>query len=74
MMNVNLHKFEITNLWSLGQGGYSLTLGDGKGASVVLYFDSLVAVRDFSRLISLMTEREDEKNWSTFDRPTLITD
>lgn len=74
MMNVNLHKFEVTNLWSLNNGSYSLTLTDDRGASVVLYFESLHAVRDFSRLVSLMTEREDEKNWSTFDRPTLITD
>ena len=63
MMNVNLHKFEITNLWSLNNGSYSLTLTDDRGAQVVLYFDSLVAVRDFSRLISLMTEREGERLW-----------
>ena len=63
MMNVNLHKFEITNLWSLNNGSYSLTLTDDRGAQVVLYFESLLAVRDFSRLISAMTLAEGKNLW-----------
>ena len=74
MLNVNLHDFEIINLWSLSNGTYSLVLADKDGASVSLYFDSLYGMRTFTRALNKCIEIEADKNWSRFERPTLITD
>lgn len=63
MISVNMHNCEVTSLYRLTGGTYSLTLKDESGSHVTMYFDSLVAVRDFSRLISLMTAQEGETLW-----------
>lgn len=63
MISVNMHNCEISNLYRLYGGVYSLTLTDESGSHAILYFNSLTAVRDFARLISLMTAQEGEKLW-----------
>ena len=63
MIYVNIHNCEVSGIYRLYSGAYSLTLRDEHGSNATLYFDSLLAVRDFSRLISLMTAQEGETLW-----------
>ena len=63
MISVNMHNGVVSSLYRLYGGVYSLTLRDESGSHVTLYFDSLVAVRDFSRAISAMTAQEGETLW-----------
>ena len=63
MISVNIHNCEVNDLYRLNGGTYSLTLRDESGSHAILYFNSLTAVRDFSRLISLMTAQEGETLW-----------
>ena len=60
---VNVHDLSVT-----------LTLKDSSGSTVDIFFDDLIAVRDFSRDIRQLALTEADKQWTEFDRPNLITD
>ena len=52
----------------------TLRLKDSEGNSITLFFNDAMDVRQFSRDIRHATMEAVNKEWDTFDRPTLITD
>lgn len=72
-MFVSLFNVEVQSV-DVNDVSTNLRLNDSEGNTITLFFDEPMDVREFSRDIRHATIEAVNKEWDTFDRPTLITD
>ena len=52
----------------------TLTIKDGRGNKVDIFFDDAIGIQEFSRDIRQTVLTETDKSWAEFNKPKLVTD
>ena len=52
----------------------TLTIKDGRGNKVDIFFDDAIGIQEFSRDIRQTVLTETDKRWAEFNKPKLVTD